>query len=163
MARTYAQIPVSVWVTPQFTGLDDDSRLAFLYCWSGPHSTSAGIGRLPDSYASDDLRWSLDRWKGARENLQSLRWIDYDAEHQIVFVPRYLAANRPANDKHRAAVKSQIEATPCDRLRTAAREVLAEIDPKSAQLRPVPNQSEKAPLSPELAGAFKKLRTGLAL
>lgn len=122
--------------------------------WCGPHSTSAGIGLVPDTYADNDLGWPIDRWKAAREEAAQFNFIQYDEVTETVLVCGYLAANRPANAKHKAAIVGQINAMECDSLREAAAHALVSLDGQGAKAASLPER--KSDLSPQ----FRSLMEG---
>lgn len=131
MSRRYGQVPLNLWRNPAFQQLADDARLVVLFFWSGPHSTSAGVGIVPDAYASHDLGWSRERWQAARQEAEGAGFIRRDAETETVLVCGYLESNRPTNTKHRAAIVGQINSIDCDDLRQAALAGLEAIDGES--------------------------------
>lgn len=154
MSRRYGQVPLSLWRAKPFRALSDDARLAVLFFWCGPHSTSAGIGLVPDTYAASDLGWSIDRWKAARDEAAQSDFIHYDEATETVLVCGYLAANRPANAKHRAAIVGQINAMECDTLRGAAAHALAALDAQGTKAATL--TEGKSDLSPQ----FRSLMDG---
>lgn len=125
MSRRYGQVPLNLWRNSAFQQLADDARLVVLFFWSGPHSTSAGVGIVPDAYAAHDLGWTLERWQAARQETEQAGFIRRDAETETVLVCGYLESNRPSNAKHRAAIVGQINSIDCDDLRQAAQSALA--------------------------------------
>ena len=155
MSRRFGQVPVNLWLTREFKALSDKGKLAVLFFWCGPHSTSAGIGRLPDAYAAADLACSQPEWENARQEAQDAGYIERDPETENVFVHNYLISNRPVNAKHRAAIINQISNVECDALRELAETALADIDAdamaKSATAsKPSPDARPSNDLSPQL-------------
>ena len=149
MSRRFGQVPVNLWLAPAFKALSLEAKLAVLFFWCGPHSTSAGIGRLPDAYAAADLAWSQAQWEAARQEAQVAGYIERDTETETVFVRNYLACNRPVNVKHRAAIINQINAVECDAFRKLAETALADIDVESAA-KSAPDTKAGSDLSPQL-------------
>jgi hypothetical protein len=149
MSRRFGQVPLNLWLTPTFKALSLEAKLAVLFFWCGPHSTSAGIGRLPDAYAAADLAWPQAEWQSARQEAQNAGYIERDAESETVFVHNYLASNRPVNAKHRAAIINQISATDCDALRELAETALVDIEAESAA-KATPDAKPSNDLSPQL-------------
>ena len=129
MSRTFAQVSLALWRDPRFKSLSERAKLALLFCWTGPHSTSAGVGLLFDGYAALDLGLSVNDWKKAREEVESSGLITRDAETETILVRGYFKANRPANQKHVAAIRSQISSITCAELRDEAERALAENSP----------------------------------
>lgn len=154
MSRRYGQVPLSLWRAKPFRALSDDARLAVLFFWCGPHSTSAGIGLVPDTYAASDLGWPIERWKAARKEAAQSNFIQHDEATETVLVCGYLAANRPVNAKHRAAIVGQINAMECDTLRNAATKALTALDAEGSKSASLPEG--KSDLSPQ----FRSLMAG---
>lgn len=150
MSRRYGQVPLSLWRHPAVRQLTTDAKLALLFFWSGPHSTSAGIGRVPDAYATDDLDWPTDRWVQARTEVEAAGLIRRDAETETVLVCGYLQANKPQNAKHRAAIVGQITSIECRFLHEAAVAALAEAEGRG-QVVPLPATGQTSDLTPQLA------------
>ena len=138
MSRTFAQVSLALWRDARFKTLSDRAKLALLFCWTGPHSTSAGVGLLFDGYAALDLGLSVDEWKQARKEVEASGLIVRDPETETVLVRDYFKANRPANQKHVAAIRSQIATITSDELRGEAERALAENSPTVAAERPSP-------------------------
>lgn len=130
--RTFGQVPLALWRKPHFMTLADDARLALLFMWCGPHSTSAGVYVLPDGYAAIDLGWELSRWEDARSEIEEAGFIARDPETQTVLVRDYFTTNRPSNARHLAAIRNQIAAVACPALRDEAERALDEIAPRPA-------------------------------
>lgn len=149
MARTYSQLPLALWHDPRFLELSDEARLAFLYIWAGPHSTSAGVGVLRDGYAATDLGWTAEKWQVNRETLEDVGMIYRDQATETILAPDYLTSNRPSNVKHLAAVKSQIATVGCPRLKAMAEEALTGVSIKP--------QAPEGGASPQLVEAVQRL------
>lgn len=70
--KDYGKIPSSLWSDPLFLGMSDDPRMLLLYLMTCTHSTIAGVFRLPEGYASEDLNWPIARVsKGFAELLRN--------------------------------------------------------------------------------------------
>ncbi|HQR20069.1 MAG TPA: hypothetical protein PKV98_04340 [Burkholderiaceae bacterium] len=59
--RDFAKVGTSFWTSIAIQGLSDDGKLLALYLITSPHSTSAGVYRLPDGYVTGDLGWTSQR------------------------------------------------------------------------------------------------------
>ena len=128
MSRRYGQVPLNLWRLPAFKALSDQGKVAVLFFWSGPHSTSAGIGLVPDGYAVADLGWSVTQWQAARLEAEKAGFVKRDDATETVLVQNYLASNRPVNARHRAAIVNQIISIDCPELRQMAECALAEVE-----------------------------------
>ena len=70
--RDFSKISPALWQSKRFNTLpSDDGRYLYLYLLTNGHQTSAGAYRLPDGYATNDLRWELSRYVKARHELIS--------------------------------------------------------------------------------------------
>lgn len=69
MGRLFALVYLSFWNSPTVAALSEDARAAALYLLTCPHGNFAGVFRLPDAYACDDLGWTLERWRAAAHAL----------------------------------------------------------------------------------------------
>jgi hypothetical protein len=154
MSRRFGQVPLSLWRNAAFKGLSDDGKLALLFVWCGPHSTSAGIGVLPDAYASSDLNWQVDRWIRARQELAACELVAWDEAKETVFVEGFLASNGPVNVRHRAAIVNQISSIECGALREKAEAALSAVE--ASKTKPVRNVQSDA--SPQLQAIMNSQR-----
>ena len=128
MSRRYGQVPLNLWRHPAFKALSDQGKVAVLFFWSGPHSTSAGVGLVPDGYAVADLGWNETQWQAARLEAEKAGFVKRDDATETVLVQNYLACNRPVNVRHRAAIVNQILSIDCPELRQIAECALAEVE-----------------------------------
>jgi hypothetical protein len=134
MSRRFAQIPLTLWRDDRFRKLSSAGRQALLYIWSGPHSTSAGIGIVFDGYACLDLGWKPEDWTHARTEIEEAGFIARDSATETILVHSYFESNRPSNTRHLAAIRSQIASITCTELRETAEQSLTAILPeKSSQ------------------------------
>ena len=138
MSRRFGQVPLNLWRLPAFKALSDQGKVAVLFFWSGPHSTSAGVGVVPDGYAIVDLGWTKTEWQAARLEAEKAGFVKRDDTTETVLVQNYLASNRPVNARHRAAIISQIGSIDCPELRQMAECALAVVE--KPQL-PAPKES----------------------
>lgn len=101
--RDYGKVHTSFWSSATISSLSDDARLLALYLMTSPHSTIAGVFRLPDGYVCEDLRWSSERVSkgfgellanGFAQRCESTKW---------VWVVKHLTWNRPENPNQRTA------------------------------------------------------------
>lgn len=138
MSRRYGQVPLDLWNTPEFKSLTDQGKLAVLFFWCGPHSTSAGIGRVPDGYVINDLGWDVAKWRGARLEAEKAGFIRRDDSTETVLVTGYLKTNKPQNPRHRAAIVNQIASITCPALQQEAETALALVETPKPQAKALP-------------------------
>ena len=91
MSRRYGQVPLNLWRLPAFKGLSDKGKVAVLFFWSGPHSTSAGVGLVPDGYAVADLNWTETEWQAARLEAEKAGFVKRDDATETVLVQKISA------------------------------------------------------------------------
>ncbi|OYO30218.1 DnaB-like helicase C-terminal domain-containing protein [Janthinobacterium sp. PC23-8] len=66
--RDYGKLHTSFWTSSTIRGMSEDGRALAFYLLSCPHGTIAGVFRLPDGYACEDLQWDAERvQKGCAE------------------------------------------------------------------------------------------------
>ena len=128
--RTFAQLPLAIWSQPAFQALTDDAKIALLFIWAGPHSKSSGVSILKDGYACVDLNWIAERWKTARQELESAGLVARDELTDEVWANGYFKANKPANPRHLAAIRNQIASIQSLELKQLAETALYEIRPE---------------------------------
>jgi hypothetical protein len=99
--RDYGKVYSTFWSSETTADLCDDSKLLAIYLMTCPHSTIAGVFRLPDGYVSEDLGWDLKRVqkgfvellaKGFANRCESTKW---------VWVCKHLEWNKPENPNQR--------------------------------------------------------------
>jgi hypothetical protein len=155
-SRRFSQVPLSLWRKPVVKSLSDEAKLALMFYWCGPHSTSAGISVVPDAYAEADLGWVTSKWLKARLELQSAGLVKHDQETETVLVAGYLRANPPANQRMREAIVKQIGNLECDVLRELAEAEFASLEANAA----IRNTNKTLTIEPGQQPAAK-LRTGV--
>ncbi len=111
--RDFSKISPAVWQSQRFNNLpSDDGRYLYLYFLTCEHQNSAGCYRLPDGYASDDLRWPPERYVAARKQLVEADLIQFDEENHVVMVCRWFKHNPPMNEKHFVGIECILERLP---------------------------------------------------
>ena len=128
MSREYSKVSPRLWQSSRFAALpSDDAKFAFLYLLTSEHQNSAGRYRLLDGYATADLRWPLDRYRKAREQLVKAGMIRFDPEKGVVLIDRWFYHNPPMSESHLIGVERQLERIESDELREAALAALSEL------------------------------------
>jgi hypothetical protein len=108
--RGYSKISPALWDSERFTSLpSDDGRYLYLYLLTSRHQTSAGAYRLPDGYASTDLRWTPERYVEAREQLVQADLIRFDSQATVVMITRWFKHNPPMNASHLKSIEGELE------------------------------------------------------
>lgn len=82
--REYGRVHSAFWASKDIEGLSDDARLLALYLLTCTHGTIAGAFRMPDGYASEDLKWTPERvnkgfdelfGKGFANRCETTKWV----------------------------------------------------------------------------------------
>ncbi len=127
-ARDFNKVAPALWGSARFLALDVDARLQFIYYATNPHVNSAGVYRLTDGYAVDDLKCELARYIENRAAMIAAGMVDYDEQHNFLMVERWFKHNPPMNDSHALGTLRFIEAIESDRLREKVMPLFLEAD-----------------------------------
>lgn len=82
--RDYGKVHTAFWTSSGVRELSEDGRMLALYLLTCPHGTIAGVFRIPDGYACEDLQWSADRVqkgfaelfrKGFANRCETTKWV----------------------------------------------------------------------------------------
>jgi len=101
--RDYGKVFSRIWESTDFRSLSEDGRTLVLYLLTCQHGTIAGVFRVPDGYACEDLQWSSERVserfgelfdKGFATRCDATKW---------VWVTKFLEWNPPENPNQRKA------------------------------------------------------------
>jgi len=80
MASRYSKIQSTLWTSDKFNAAKEFSKIVYLYLLSCPHGNSAGFFKLPEGYATTDLKCSQQRYENAIADLKSVGLIEYDGD-----------------------------------------------------------------------------------
>lgn len=95
--RDYGKVYSRIWESADFRALTEDGRTLVLYLLTCQHGTIAGVFRVPDGYACEDLQWTSERVsegfgdllrKGFAARCETTKW---------VWVTKFLEWNPPEN------------------------------------------------------------------
>ncbi len=110
--RDYGKVHTSFWTSTTIRELSEDGRALAMYLLTSPHGTIAGVFRLPDGYASEDLQWSSERVckgfaelfdKGFATRCEQTKW---------VWVTKHFEWNPPENPNQRKSVSKVVAQIP---------------------------------------------------
>ncbi|MDD0837886.1 hypothetical protein PSQ40_04810 [Curvibacter sp. HBC61] len=82
--RDFGKVHTQFWESTKIRGLSEDARYLAIYLLSCPHGTIAGVFRLPDGYACEDLQWTSKRvsegfkelfQKGFANRCETTKWV----------------------------------------------------------------------------------------
>ena len=111
--REFSKISPVLWQSKRFNNLaSDDARFLYLYLLTNSHQTSAGCYRLPDGYATNDLRWELSRYVKARQELANADLILYDESESVLMITRWFKHTPPMSESHFIGVERILEKVP---------------------------------------------------
>ena len=84
------------WLQGAVQGLDDAERVTWLYCLTGPQSTSVGIYRLSTAVAIEDLgNVTAEQFEQRFENVcRAMDW-QFDPQVRVLWIPSWLEENPP--------------------------------------------------------------------
>jgi hypothetical protein len=112
--RDYGKVHTTFWTSSTTRSMSEDARILALYLITSPHSTIAGVFRLPDGYVCEDLQWSVERVakgfaellrKGFANRCETTKW---------AWVCKHLEWNPPENPNQRKSAAKIAQAIPDD-------------------------------------------------
>ena len=99
--RDYGKVHTSFWTSATTRSMTESARTLALYLITSPHSTIAGVFRLPDGYVCEDLQWSAQRVSEGFEELLSKGFANRCETTKWVWVCKHLEWNPPENPNQR--------------------------------------------------------------
>jgi hypothetical protein len=147
--REYGKVFSRIWESPDFRALSEDGRTLALYLLTCQHGTIAGLFRVPDGYASEDLQWGSERVSEGFRNLAENGFATRCEVTKWVWITKYLQHNPPENPNQGKAIRRVVEMVPaaCCWLARFHREIgpaigLAPAPEPAAAPEPLSNPSE---------------------
>lgn len=110
--RDYGRVHTAFWTSADIQALSDDGRMLALYLLTSPHSTIAGVFRLPDAYVSDDLGWAFERVSNGLQELTGRGFVTLCRASKWVFLRKFLVWNPPEGPNQWKAVRKIAESIP---------------------------------------------------
>lgn len=101
--RDYGKVHSTFWSSPTIAPLGDDAKLLALYLLTCQHSTIAGVFRMPDGYASEDLEWTQSRVAKGFAELLANGFANRCETTKWVWITKHLKWNAPDNPNQRKA------------------------------------------------------------
>lgn len=143
--RSFTKVTPAMWSSLLFRSLSDVERVLLLYYHTGRHQSIAGVCYVPDAYAAEDLKWSVEKCKSARNKLISKGAISFDETTAEVLVEGWWNDNGPMNEKHYKGCQAGVAAIASDDLREkAANELQKEWNQRENEKRKL--AASKSPL-----------------
>lgn len=112
--RDYGKVFSRIWESADFRSLSEDGRTLALYLLTCQHGTIAGVFRVPDGYACEDLQWESARVAEGFANLHSKGFATRCGASKWVWVAKFLEWNPPENPNQRKAAAKVAAAVPDD-------------------------------------------------
>jgi len=110
--RDYGKVHTSFWSSATIRALTDDGRLLAAYLMTSPHSTIAGVFRLPDGYVCEDMQWGPERVAEAFAELFAKGFANRCETTKWVWVVKHLEWNPPENPNQRKSASKVALAIP---------------------------------------------------
>ena len=97
MRERYRKLYCLIWNDDKFPFVSDDCQLVFFHVYFNPVSTPFGLFKVSVEALAADKRWSLKRYSKAFAEGLSKGFLEYDEKHHVLYFPRFLNYNPPAN------------------------------------------------------------------
>lgn len=110
--REYGKVSCDFWALADRDGMTDHGKLLALYLQTCVHSTIAGVFRLPDGYAAEDLRWQPERVREGFRELLANGFANRCETTKWVWVVKHLDWNPPENPNQLKAVLKVVATVP---------------------------------------------------
>lgn len=96
--------------------MSEDGRALALYLLTCPHGTIAGVFRLPDGYACEDLQWTSERVREAFKETVAQGFANRCETTKWVWIRKHFEWNKPENPNQRKAAEKMAAQVPqeCD-------------------------------------------------
>lgn len=112
--RDYGKVHSKFWASDDIRSLSDDGRLLALYLMTSPHSTIAGVFRLPDGYVCEDMKWDAARVVEAFAELFAKGFANRCETSKWVWVTKHLEWNPPENPNQRKSAAKIAGSVPAE-------------------------------------------------
>lgn len=184
--RDYGKVHAKFWSSDTISKLTDDGKLLALYLMTSPHSTIAGVFRLPDGYVCEDMKWEPARVAEGFRELSANCFANRCESTKWVWIVKHLDWNPPENPNQRKAAMKMACSVPAevgwklDFMRLCGHSLGLEQqenrNPSPTVVEPLPNQEQEqeqkqekkardpAPIipgvSPQLLSDYLEVRKG---
>lgn len=112
--RDYGRVSTRFWSSPTTKAMSGDARHLSLYLMTSPHSTIAGVFRLPLAYAADDLDWTSERVSEALRELSDVGFARYCSATKWLWTVNHFRWNPLDNPNQRKAARKIAEQVPTE-------------------------------------------------
>jgi len=118
--REYGKVYTAFWTSEDVAAMSEDERTLALYLLTCPHGNMLGCFRLPEAYASDDLKWKSERVSKGFSGLIAKGYIYRCERSSWVVILRYLKWNQFENPNVGKAAGKLFESLPAPAVAKAA-------------------------------------------
>ena len=101
--RDYGKVHTSYWTSSNIRAMSEDGRALAMYLLTCPHGTIAGVFRLPDGYACEDLQWDSERVKKGFAELFQNGFANRCETTKWVWIAKHFEWNPPENPNQKKA------------------------------------------------------------
>lgn len=91
------KISVLIWNDDKFPLLSDDAQMVFLHLLTTPATTEFGLFKAGVRGLAEEKRWNSKRYDNALIELIDCQMVRYDSRALVVYVPKALHYNVPAD------------------------------------------------------------------
>lgn len=112
--RDYGKVFSRIWESADFRALTEDGRALVMYLLTCQHGTIAGVFRVPDGYACEDLQWTVERVAKAFDDVLRKGFANRCGTSKWVWVIKFLEWNPPENPNQRKAAAKVANSVPAD-------------------------------------------------
>ncbi len=110
--RDYGKVFSRIWESADFRSLSEDGRTLVMYLLTCQHGTIAGVFRVPDGYATEDLQWTVERVLAAFAELHRKGFANRCETTKWVWVVKFLEWNPPENPNQRKSAVKIVASVP---------------------------------------------------
>lgn len=110
--RDYGKVHIQFWSSQTIRSMTEDGRMLALYLLTSPHTTLAGVFRLPDGYASEDLGWASERVSEGFKELFRKGFANRCETTKWAWICKHLDWNPPENPNQRKAAAKMAASIP---------------------------------------------------
>ncbi|MDP1702603.1 MAG: hypothetical protein Q8L53_16825 [Aestuariivirga sp.] len=136
--RGFSKVYSNLWQSGKFNALtDNQSKLAYLYLLTSPHSNSSGCFDIKTGYATADLNCSEHDYRMAIDSLSKVGLIEVENGLNTILITNWVEFNEPTNAKHSLGVMNHLNAASSNILKTKrVQEFIKIIDAKKHERDP---------------------------
>lgn len=151
--RDYGKVFSRIWESEDFRSMSEDGRALVLYLLTCQHGTIAGVFRVPDGYACEDLQWTAERVAKAFQETLNKGFANRCETTKWVWVFKFLEWNPPENPNQFKAARKIAQSVPdgscwkLDFMRVCGPSIGIELpkpaDPSQTLVEPFLNQEQE--------------------